>query len=318
MIFLVFLLLGAIDASAAKYDPDADRAALRAAASASYDETVRAAGLPLVPEKAAAIKAGLGEGVRQARIAENEAKTIETEALRRADEMDAVLGGRGGPAPEAAARDFAAAAAALRERCTKDSGAQADLKKRVDAVPDKKEDGSADPDKKVLKDLLGRAASALSDADAALKTAESAGAAMTDGAARMKSARKASRGPAAERARAAAQVVDGAEGLPEPVSGAEYAVDRLGQEPRQESKARAWAALDPLRDRTRDLLAAADRACNRADEFRARSDDFERGRADFAAAKASGAAAPAAAASSLDQAEKAQAEVQDRLDHPRR
>lgn len=311
------LCLVSTRALAGGYDPDGDRAALRAAATACYDETVRAAGLPLEPEKAAAIKAGLDEGVRQARLAENDAKTVETEALKRADEMAAVAAGRGAAPPDAQAKDYNAAAAAQRARWTRAGAAQPDLQKRVDALPDKKDDGTANAAKKDLRALLDRSAAALSDADGALKTAEAAGAAQADGAARLKAAQKAAAGPAEERAAADAQVVAGAEAFPAPVAQAEARVDLLGQEPREQNKALAWQKLDPLRDRAREIFAAADRACNRAHDFHERSKDFDRARADFDAARKAGDGMPPAAAAALDKAEKAQAEAADRLDHPR-
>jgi hypothetical protein len=312
---LVLLLVPTL-AFAQKYDPDADRTALRNAATASYDETVRAAGLPLEPEKAAQIKAGLDEGVRQARLAEEAAKSIETAALKRADEMAAIVAGRGGPAPETAAKDYGAAGWTQRQRWTKATDDQTDLKKRVDALPDKKDDGSTNSAKKEIKDLLARAAAALGDADNALKIAEPAATTMADGAARMKSAQMASLGPADERAGFDSKVVDGAEALPAPVTEAKGRVDMLGQEPREQNKALAWQKLDPLRDRTREIFGAADRACNRADDFHNRSRDFDRAFADFDGAKKAGDGAPAAAAAALDKAEKAQADAHDRLDHP--
>ncbi|MBI3565529.1 MAG: hypothetical protein HY079_10070 [Elusimicrobia bacterium] len=314
---LAAALLVATPVSAAKYDPDADRAALRGAANACYDETVHATGLALTPEKAAEIKTGLEEAVRRSRSASDAAKTLETEGGKRSAEMTAVAGGRGGPAPEAEAKDFAAAAAAQRARWTKAAAEQDGLKRRVDALPDKKDDGKPDLEKRELKERLGSAAGALDDADAALKRAEASAPAMADGAARLKTALKSSSGPAAERAAYDAQVVSGADAFPPAVGEAKTRVDMLGEEPREKSRARAWEKLDPLRDRARDILAAADRACNRADDFHNRSKDFDRAWSDFDAGRKSGAGAPAAAAAALDRAAQAQAAVKDRLDRSR-
>lgn len=315
--FCFFAAFGGLTpAAAAKYDPDADRAALRGAANACYDETVRATGLALTPEKAGEIKTGLDEAVRQSKSAQEAAKTLEAEGQKRAAEMAAIAAGRGGPTPEPEAKDFAAAAAVQRSRWSQRAAEQAELRGRVDALPDKKDDGKPDPVKRELKELLGSAGGALDDADAALKRAEAAAPMMTDGAARLKAALKASAGPADERARYDAQVIAGAEDFPPAVGEAKSRVDMLGEEPREKSRARAWQKLEPLRDRARDILAAADRACNRADDFHGRSSDFDRGWADFDAARKSGAGAPAAAAAALDRAEKTQAGVKARLDHP--
>lgn len=310
----LFISAGAV---AAGYDPDADRAALRGAANACYDETVRATGLPLTPEKAPEIKTGLDEAVRQCRLAAEAAKSLETGGVQRAAEMAAVAAGRGGPAPEADAKEFAAAASAQRARWSKDDAAQDELRKRVDALPDKKDDGKPNGEKRELKDMLAGSAAALDDADGALKKAEAAAPAMAEGAARLGAARKAALGPADERARADAQVAAGADAFPPAVDEAKKRVDMLGSEPREENRTRAWQKLEPLRDRAREVAAAADRACNRADDFRSRSKDFDRGWDAYDGARRAGAGTPAAAKAALDGAEKTQAAVKDRLDRLR-
>ena len=304
---------GLTPARAAGYDPDADRAALRGAANACYDETVRATGLALTAEKAPEIKTGLDEAVRQCRLAAEAAKSLETAGTLRAAEMAAVAAGRGGPAPDAEAKDFAAAAAAQRARRTRDGSAQDELARRVDALPDKKDDGKPNAAKRELKELLASAAAALDAADGALSKAEAAAPAMADGASRLKAAGAASRAPAEERSRYDAQVVAGADAFPAAVDEAKKRVDMLGSEPVQENRTRAWQKLEPLRDAARDVAAAADRACNRADDFHSRSKEFDRGRAAFEAARGAGAGTPAAAKASLDEAERLQATLQDRL-----
>lgn len=305
-------------ALAAKYDPDADRQALRAAATACYDATMRATGLSLEPEKIADIKNGLDEAARQGQSAEDAAKSLETAAALRADDMTLALKGRSGPAPDAVAKTFGDAAAAQRARWKTLTDQRLALKSQVDALPERTRDDKPNRLKRELKEQLEAAASDEAEADGMLRDAEAAAATMTDGAAKMKEAQKRSLDPGADRARNSAEVIRLADAFPGQVNEAKGRVDRLGTEPRAENKTRAWEKLDPLRDRSRELWAAADRACNRADEYHARSNDFDRAETAFTTARKGSDGLPGSARTLLDRAEGRQNEVRADLEESRK
>jgi len=287
-------------AYAAKYDPDHDRAVLRQNADAAYQSAVRAASLPLAPESAPGIKASLDDALASARSASEAAKTLETGASRRAGEIDAALTALPAPAPEPP-----------RARWKTLTDERAALLKRVDALP------NADPDKADLGDALDRAGASLPAADSAMTKAEAAAKAAADAAAAMKDAARRSRGPGGERADADGEVVRLTEALPSPVAEAKAAVDLLGQEPQSVNRTRAGNALVAARELTGRLLSAADRACNRTDDYRILSAAFDRAQADGAEARAAGAAAAAEAKAALDEAQRAQNRVRERLDRPK-
>lgn len=303
----VLLALAPVRAAAARYDPDQDRAALRRAATASYEAAVRAAGLPLEPARTADIKASLDESVSQASVSSGAARSLEAGAAGRGAEMDSAL--KGPPAPDAAAKDASAAAATARARWKTLSSDHDALQKRVDALPDKEKAELANP--------MRRATSLLSDADRQLSLAETAAASAADAASAMALARGKSRGPDGERAAADAEVARLAGELPPPVAEAKDAVDRIGQEPQNVNRTRAGQKLAVPRDLARALFAAADRACNRADEFRAVSDAFDRASAAARSARSDGSSAQDAAKSALDEADRTQAFVRARLDRPK-
>jgi hypothetical protein len=294
----------------AKYDPDSDRAALRQAASSSYDAAGRAAAVPLVPERAAEIRADLDESLAQANLAANDAKNLETGASNRADEMSGELKGRGAPAPSSAAKDLAGAAASARTRWMALSKDRDGLKARVDVLPD------ANKDKAELKTLLERSSASLAAADEALTHAESAATAMAAGVAAMALAQKRAKASAAELAAADAEVIRRTDLLSPPVADAKAATALLGQEPQGENRTRAGQKISIPRDVTGLLYSAADRACNRADDYRSRSDAFGRAQAAFTSAQGDGSALDAAKPA-LDDADGTQAGVRDRLDHPK-
>jgi hypothetical protein len=84
------ILLAPALALAARYDPGADRVALRQAATLCYSTVVDASGLALEPEKAKAISAGLDERLRWRRLASGqEALKKNFEGLAEPDKKEA-------------------------------------------------------------------------------------------------------------------------------------------------------------------------------------------------------------------------------------
>lgn len=80
---LAAVLLVPVSAFAARYDPAAGRAALRAAATACHATMVDATGLPLEPEKVAAITKGVDESLRLAKVAADAVAALDAAAVRR-------------------------------------------------------------------------------------------------------------------------------------------------------------------------------------------------------------------------------------------
>lgn len=290
------LLIAPSFALAAKYDPDRDRAVLRQSADAAYQSAARAASLPLAPESAPGIKESLDDALASARLASEAAKTLETGASRRAGEMDGALKSLPDPPADPG-----------RARWKTLSGGQDGLRKRVDALPE------SDADKAELTGELDRAGASLTSADAALAKAEAAAKAAADAASAMKDAARRALGPGGERAEADGEVVRLTEALSSPVAEAKAAADLLGQEPQSVNRTRAGDKLVVPRELAGRLRAAADRACNRADDYRTLSAAFDRAQASASDARASGAAA-AEAKAALDEAERTQAGVRERLD----
>lgn len=295
----------------AKYDPSSDRVALRQAAISANDNATRAAAVPLVPERAAEINSDLDQSVVQADLAGNAAKSLDSGAVQRAGEMAGELKGHGEPAPASAAKDLAASAATQRDRWTKLSKDQDDLKARVDALPDSNADKARD------RSQLNDAANALASADAALNRASAAAATMAQGAADMELAQQRAQASAGELSEADAEVIRLDGSLPPPVAEAKAATALLGQEPQGPNRTRAGQKISVPRDITGQLFTAADRASNRADDYRSRSDAFARAQAAFDAAKSDAAGTPDAAKKSLDDASAAQDQVRSRLDRPK-
>ena len=306
---LLALLVVAVPALAARYDPDQDRAALRAASISSNDAATRAAAVPLVPERAAEISADLDQSVVQADLASNAAKSLETGAFTRAAEMASELAGHGAPAPAATAKDLGTAAAAQRDRWKTLSQDHDSLLGRANALPD------SNTDKSRMKSALSNSASSLSAADVSLTRAEGAVTAMTAAIAGMELAQKRAQASNAELTAADSEVVrlDGA--LPPPVNEAKAATALLGQEPQGPNRTRAGQKISVPRDVTSQLYSAADRASNRADDYRSRSTAFEHAQAAFDSAKSDGAGTPDAAKKALDDASSTQDDVRSRLDH---
>lgn len=282
-------------ALAARYDPDRDRADLRRTAFAAYQSAVRAASLDLAPERVPDIKAALDAAVDEGKRAADAAKALEGGAARRASEIEASLKAL----PEPAADD-------ARARWKSLSADRDGLRRRADELP-------AGPDKAELGAALDRAGALLADADAALARAEAAAKDAAAAAAAMRDAARRARGPAAERADADGEVVRRSEALPPPVAEAKGAVELIGREPQSVNRTRAGEKLDVPRELARLLLAAADRACNRADDYRVQSAAFDRAAGDGSGARAAGAKALAEAKAALDEAGRALDGVRGRL-----
>lgn len=298
------LLLAALvpAALAADYDPEPGRAALRQAAAGAHNTVVDATGLPLLPEKAAAITAGLDEGRRLAGLAVAAARSLEDASKARAAAMeagtkDAVLDGK--------IKDLTAPVAEQNARLKKLSAEQDELEAKVEKLPEE--------ERKKLKPLAAKAASFLARAGSALAPLDDALKSMAAVAPEMKDQRKRALGPLAELTAAAAGVLRAADEYDFPLGEAKARLLQLGQEPREAARARAWEKLLPLRDAVVALFQHADRACNRADDFRRRSEAYGEAAASFEKGRAAAAAGPAAAREFLDAAHAAQARLREKL-----
>jgi len=298
-------VLAACPALAARYDPSFDRAALRQAATLANSSVVDASGLSLEPEKVPAIVAGLDEGLRQARLAAEAARSLDAAARRRGEALesgtkDAVLAGR--------IKEAAEPVAAERQRLSRLAAEQADLAEKVDALPE--------AEQKKLRPLVSKASGGLRSAAEALRPLEAAVRTMGEQALAMKELQRDSRGPLVEISSAAAGTILLAEDLPPALAEAKARLSVLGQEPREVSRTRAWEKLDMLRGVTRALFQDADRACNRADELRRVSSDHDRAAEGFEKARATAAAGPAGVAASLGETQRLHREIRDALKRP--
>lgn len=295
------LLIGS-PALAARYDPSFDRAALRQAATLANSTVVDATGLALEPEKVPAITAGLDEGLRQARLAAEAARSLDAAARRRGTALeaasnDAVFSRR--------IKEVADPVAAERERLARLSSEQAELTTKVDALPEEAQ--------KKLRPLLSKSAARLRSASDALRPLVAAVSVMGEQALAMKELRRDSRGPLVEVSSAAAGTILRAEDLPPAIAEAKARLALLGSEPRAAARSRAWEKLDLLRGITGALFQDADRACNRADELRRVSSDHDRAAESFEKARGTAAAGPAGVAYFLDETKKLHQEIRDAL-----
>ena len=297
---LAAALLAALPAWAARYDPGADRFALRQAAIGSYTAVVDATGLPLAPEKVPAITAGLDEGLRLAQAASNAARSLAAAAKRRGAELEAGVKA----SSDAKLKELAEPVAAERLRWRKLTAEQDELEKKVDALPDE--------EKQKLRLLLAKADGVLQSADEALRTLEDSVKAMSTQALAMKSIRQESLGSLEEISGNAAAVSLRADELPAPLAEAKARLGALGQEPRELARSRAWEKLEPLRGVTRLLFESADRACNRADDLRRLSAPYDKASGDFDAARLN-ASVSSGLKSSLEEARKLLDRVRERL-----
>lgn len=302
---LAALLLFAAPALAARYDPSFDRAALRQAATLANSAVVDASGLSLEPEKVPAITAGLEEGLRQARLAADAARSLDAAARQRGAALESASKD---PVLARRVKEAADPVAAERARLAPLSSEQADLTRKVDAAPEETQ--------KKLRPLLAKADAGLRSASDALRPLEAALKAMEEQALAMKEIQRDSRGPLLEISSAAAGTILRAEDLPTALAEAKSRLALLGAEPRAAARGRAWEKLDILRGITRALFQDADRACNRAEELRGIASDHDRAAEGFEKARGTAAAGPAGVASFLDEAQKLQGEVRDRLQAP--
>lgn len=299
------VLLSPVPAPAARYDPSFDRAALRQAATLANSSVVDATGLSLEPEKVPAIVAGLDEGLRQARLAAEAARSLDAAARRRGAELES-----GSKDADLARRVKEASdpVAAERARLSRLSSEQAELTGKVDSAPEET--------RKKLRPLLSKAGAGLRSAGDALRPLEAAVRLMDEQALAMKELRRDSRGPLVEISSAAAGTILRAEELPPALAEAKDRLSLLGSEPRAAARSRAWERLDILRGITRLLFQDADRACNRADELRRVSSDHDRAAEAFEKARGAAAAGPAGVAAFLDESKKLHQEIRDALPRP--
>ena len=303
-LMLAAALLAPAPALAARYDPDADRAALRQAATLSHSTVVDATGRALEPEQVPAITAGLDEGLRLAQAASAAARSLDAAAQKRAAEMEAGVKA----SSELKIKELSEPIAAERLRRERLSAEHEELKTKVEGLPDE--------DKKKLLPLLAKAANALGSAADALRPLESSVKIMSEQALEMKEARQDALGPFSEVASGASGVIARAEDLPAPLAEAKARLGALGQEPRNVARNRAWEKLELLRGITSGLFQAADRACNRADDFRRRSASYEKAFSVFEDARRGASSGPAGAKALLDEAHKTLALVRERLKKP--
>lgn len=301
-IFTVIVLAPSL-ALAARYDPGAGRAALRRDASQAHAAIVNATGLALEAGKAPAISAGLDEGLRLARLASATAAALEAAARSRAEEMET-----GMKESARAAKELAEPLAEQRRRWKRLSGEHAELAKKADKLPD--------ADKKEAQALLDKAAGALSSAENALRPLEESVRDISEQARAMKSARNDSLAPLMEISSAAAGVNRHAEELPEPSAAVKALLGALGPEPDNAAKALIWEKFKLLRDAARLLFEAADRVCNRADDFRRVSAAYERPYDAFEDARREAGSGTAGARAHLDRAHKALTAADERIKKP--
>ncbi|PIR16245.1 MAG: hypothetical protein COV48_10030 [Elusimicrobia bacterium CG11_big_fil_rev_8_21_14_0_20_64_6] len=297
-----FVLAPAL-ALAARYDPGSDRAALRRDASQAHAAIVNATGLALEAGKVPAITAGLDEGLRLARLASTTAAALDAAARSRAADMEA-----GAKSGERAAKELAEPLAEQRRRWQRQSGEHAELVKKAEKLPD--------ADKKEAQTLLDKAAGALSSAADALRPLEESLHTMSEQARAMKAARSDSLAPLVEISSAAASVNRRAEDLPEPAAAAKALLGSLGPEPDNAAKALIWEKFKLQRDAARLLFEAADRVCNRADDFRRASAAYERSYDAFEDARREASSGTAGARAHLDRAHKALNAASERIKKP--
>ena len=296
LVWAAVLLVPTI-ALASRYDPDADRAALRQAATLSYSMIVDSTGLALEPAKVPAISAGLDEGRRLANLAAATAGSLVTAAKARSAEIESVAKGL-----DRAIREASEPVAAERLRLKRLASGHADLMKKFDAL--------ADTDKKAAKPLLEKASGALRAGDEGLRPLEGSVKIMGERALEMESARSGVKWLLVEISSVTDATIRRAEDLPAPMAEAKVRLSALPD------RTRVWDTLDLLRGIASRLLDAADRACNRADEFRRLSADFDKASGVFATARSAAAAGLAGSKSLINDAQGAQDRARERVEKP--
>lgn len=258
---LALLLVPAL-ALAARYDPGADRAALRQAATVCHATIVDATGLPLETEKVPTIIKGLDEGLRLAASAAEYAAALDTAARARSTEM-----ATGTDSLERRIKDPAEAVAKERKRTDRDAAELAEFKKKIDKL--------SDEDQKKYLPRVAKAERALAAAEEALHPAEGAVAAMKQRSLETRAAVRLGQKSLAEVSAADTDTVRFAAKLPEPVAQFKERLATLDVIPRETSRTRAQQKIGPTRDASLVLFQAADRACNRADDFRHASTSYD-------------------------------------------
>jgi len=296
MILLPVLL--ALNAAAAKYDPSADRAALRSAATSCHATMVDATGLPLETDKVPAIMKGVDESLRLARTAAGAAAALDAAAVKRVAEMAA-----GEAALERRIKDAAGPVAAARKRTDAYAAELAKDKQKIETLPDS--------EREKYPPRVAKGDAALASAEGALRPAEDAVAVMGQRALEMKAAVRQSRKPLAEVSAASSSTVTLAGELPAPASEFKNRLAELGQEPREVSRTRAQQKIEPARGASLLVFQAADRACNRADDVRRASSAYDDAASAFEEALPK--ATPAPAAPFLDAAQKALEQLRELL-----
>ncbi|MCM2304938.1 MAG: hypothetical protein NDJ72_09565, partial [Elusimicrobia bacterium] len=167
-----------------------------------------------------------------------------------------------------------------------------------------------------LRPLLARASGGLRAAAEALGPLEEALAGMAARSLDMKERRLDALAPLVEISSAAAGTIARAGELTPAAAEAKARLGALSQEPRAAARTRAWEKLEWLRGLTRLLFQDADRACNRADEFRRHSSAYEEAAGAYDKARRAAATGPVAAKASLDETRKALDVLAERLKKP--
>lgn len=294
------LFLLAAPLHAARYDPAADRAALRQAATSCHATIVDASGLALETEKVPAIVKGLDEGLRLAQAAAAAARALDAAAHARAKEMTA-----GTDSLDARLNKLTDPLATERRRADKGAAELSEFKNRIEKLPEE--------ERKKFAPRVAKAAAALTSGSEALRPAEAALRGMSQRALEMKAALRQLDKPLDEVSAASSATIAGADGLTGPAAQVKERLAALNEPPLEASRARAQEKIGLLRGASLLLFQAADRACNRADDIRRVSAAYDD--AAIAFEKAEPVASPAEAMPLLDAAEKALTQIRELLKH---
>lgn len=252
---ILFPLLLALNASAATYDPSADRAALRQAATGCHAAIVDATGLPLEPEKVPSIVKGLDEGLRLGRAAADTAGGLDAAARTRAKDMKAAT-----DSLDRRLKESSAPVAAERRRIDAGIAGLKEFKTKIEKLPDE--------DQKKFAPRVAKADASLKSAAEALGPAEAAVLVMGQRVLEMKAALRQGGKALEEVSSASTGTVLAAGELADPVAELKRRLSDVGKPPVETSRARVQEVIEPARGASLRLFQAADRACNRADDFR--------------------------------------------------
>ncbi len=301
MLSVVFSLAPTF-ARAARYDPDADRAVLRQTATSAHTAVVEATGLSLELGKVPAISAGLDEGLRQARLSSEAAHSLDAAARRRAAEMEVGVKAdlRAGKINE-----LSEPITAERQRWERLSSELKDIKSKVDDLPKEI--------KNKIMPLVAAAVEALQSADESLRPLEQAVKALKGNAFEMKGVRREALVPLGEVASSAADIIAHASDFPAQMVEAKTRLGALDQTRNNAVINRIWETFNLLRDATRLIFQAADRACNRAADFHRLSATYEKFSDAFEKALEATDSGPATAKLLLNKAQEALTQARERL-----